>query len=68
MKQANEPILRPLVAPVNRKLNKQATFLRDGRTETGSENFACQDNGLFQIFKLNVSTSKEILNNINVVM
>ena len=38
------------------------------RTATGSENFARQDRGLSQIFKLIVSTSEKRLNNINVVV
>ena len=40
----------------------------EARTETGSEYFACQDSALSQIFKLIVSTSQKILDNINAVV
>ena len=40
----------------------------ESRTETGSEHFACQDSGLSQIFKLIVSTSEKILNNVKEVV
>ena len=50
----------------NREL-KHATFLSYGR-QPGSEHFARQDSGLFQIFKLIVSTSEKRLNNVNVVV
>ena len=35
---------------------------------TGSKHFACQDNSLIQIFKLNEPNSEKILSNINVVV
>ena len=38
------------------------------RMETGSEHFACQDNGFSQTLKLIVSASEKILNNIIVVL
>ena len=38
------------------------------RAESGSEHFACQDSGLSHIFKLIVSTTKEILKDINVIV
>ena len=34
--------------------------------EAGSEHFACQNSGLFQIFKLIVSTREKIPNKLNV--
>ena len=37
------------------------------RMEAGREDFACQDSGLSQIFKLIVSSREKTLNNINVV-
>ena len=51
---------------MNNMLHDNVNF--EPRTETGSEHFACQDNGLSQIFKLIVSTSENILNNIIAVV
>ena len=45
---------------------KKAAF--ESRTETGSSHFAFQDSGLSKIFKVIVSTTYKILNNLNVVV
>ena len=41
------------------------TRVFERRTETESKHFAFQNSGLSQVFKLIVSTSEKILNNIN---
>ena len=46
----------------------KASDALEPRTGTGGKDFACQDSGLSQIFKLIVSTSEKILNNTNVVV
>ena len=40
----------------------------EAQTATGSEDFAWQNSGLSQIFKLMVSLTEKKLNNINVVV
>ena len=45
-------------------LSRPSSQATDGN---GIEHFACEDSGLCQIFKLMVSTSEKIPNNINVV-
>ena len=45
----------------------KASNVFEPRTEILSEHFACQESGLFQISTLTVSTTGEMLENINVV-
>ena len=49
------------------QVTEQHSDVFESRTEIGSKHLTCQDtlSGLSQIFKLIVSTSEKILNNVN---
>ena len=52
---------------VNPPLGSLSTRVFETRMATGREHFACQDNGVSQIFILIISNGEKILSTINVV-